>query len=143
MPGFGCGRCFLNLAAYFYVVSPPRKREVFLKVEPKKSSLAQDVGLRQRGLGGIPVEEVSGTCRNHRLGKVTRFAAVSEHRAGFGVGVFFALTAGCFCLFEPSRTCLRFGGQLTCVSAPFVRCLVVQPPLRILATVRDLTSPTS
>lgn len=38
------------------------KKEVFVKVEPKRSCVVQDVGLRQRGLGGIPVAAVSGTC---------------------------------------------------------------------------------
>lgn len=38
------------------------KKAAFVKVEPKRSSPVQDVGLRQRGLGGIPVGAVSGTC---------------------------------------------------------------------------------
>lgn len=36
-PGFGGGRCFLNLAADFCVVSPPEEEGgVFVKVEPEE-----------------------------------------------------------------------------------------------------------
>lgn len=66
----------MNLSADLNVVfSTEKKREVSLKVEPKRSSLFQDVGLRQRGLGGIPDGAVSGTCNNHRDEKVHQVAA--------------------------------------------------------------------
>lgn len=51
-----------------------------MKVEPKSCPLIQDVGLRQRGLGGIPVGAVSGTCNNHRDKKFSR--ALSCRRSG-------------------------------------------------------------
>lgn len=63
---------FLELVSGFERCVFAEKKEVFfLKVEPKRSSLVQDVGLRQRGLGGIPVGAVSGTCTNHRDEKFT------------------------------------------------------------------------
>lgn len=61
----------MNLSADLNIAFFAEKKEVFLKVEPKRSSLVQDVGLRQRGLGGIPVGAVSGTCKKHRDEKFT------------------------------------------------------------------------
>lgn len=99
------------------------KKRSFSKLNPKKSSLVQDVGLRQRGLGGIPVEAVSGTCNNHRVEKVNRVAAVSEERVGVEMFSFLSL---CVFVFLNEAIIPELGGQLTCVASLFGRCLVAQ-----------------
>lgn len=80
---------FCELGSRFERCLSAEKKRSFSKLKPKKSSLVQDVGLRQRGLGGIPVEAVSGTCNNHRAEKVSRVAALSEKRVGVEMFSFF------------------------------------------------------
>lgn len=62
LSGFGGGSCLVNLSVDFELCVFAEKKRCFVKVEPKRSCVVQDVGLRQRGLGGIPVGAVSGTC---------------------------------------------------------------------------------